>query len=63
MSVAAGDFREAGLLTSGESATSDNEDVPGLSLVFLDGEGLSTGPGVPVVRPSLTLMGSSDMAS
>ena len=59
-SVAAGDFREAGDLMSGESATSEREDVPGLCLAFFEGEGLSTGPGVPVPRPSLTLIGSSE---
>jgi hypothetical protein len=30
---------------SGESATSEREDVPGDSFVFFEGEGLSTGPG------------------
>lgn len=57
--MAAGDLRDAGLLTSGESATSDKDDVPGLSLAFLDGDGLSVGPGVPVPLPSLILTGSS----
>ena len=57
--MAAGDFSEVGDLASGESATSDNEEVPGLCLAFLEGEGLSTGPGVPVPRPSLVFRGSS----
>ena len=58
-SVAAGDLCEAGLLMSGESATSERDEVPGLSLAFLGGEGLSTGPGVPLPAPGLTLMPGS----
>jgi hypothetical protein len=53
-SDAAADFLEPGLLLRGESATSESEDVPGLSFVFFAGEGLSTGSGVP-----FSLTGSS----
>jgi len=42
----------------GDSATSDKDEVPGLCLIFFDGEGLSEGPGVSDVRLNLVL-GSS----
>jgi len=53
----AGDARasEAAL---GEVATSDKDEVPGLCFIFLDGEGVSRGPGVSEARLSLDL-GSS----
>lgn len=53
----AGDARgsEAAL---GEVATSDKDEVPGLCFIFLEGEGVSRGPGVSEARPSLDLVSS-----
>lgn len=44
---------------SGESATSESEDVPGLTLAFFEGDGLSIGPGVPSARLTLFVFPSS----
>ena len=52
-----GDACALAAAATGESATSDSDDVPGLSFVFFEGEGLSTGPGV--ARPVFVFDGSS----
>jgi hypothetical protein len=57
-SVLAGDAWLA-TAASGESATSDKDEVPGLSFVFFEGEGLSVGPGVPETRILILFEGSS----
>lgn len=44
---------------SGDCAISESEDVPGLSLAFFEGDGLSTGPGVLAARTTRGLSGSS----
>lgn len=38
---------------------SESDDVPGLSLAFFEGDGLSTGPGVLVALTTLGFSGSS----
>ena len=44
---------------SGDWAISESEDVPGLSFAFLEGDGLSTGPGVLAALTTLGFSGSS----
>lgn len=50
-SVLAGEVRDSAVAL-GESTASDNGEVPGLCLTFLEGEGESVGPGVSEVRLS-----------
>jgi hypothetical protein len=48
---------------SGDCAMSESDDVPGLSLAFFEGDGLSTGPGVLVALTTLGFSGSSAIVS
>ena len=47
----------------GDVATSDRDEVPGLCFIFLEGEGVSRGPGVDEARPSFDLVSSEGFVS